>query len=204
MQKVATDQLDANGHKWLVLVDRFSGYAWLKRLNKTASEHIIDTLTAWFIDHGWPASIRTDDRPQLRTSFKAFSENNNINHELASALNPEYNGLAEAAVKNMKPLVIRRAKQKQNLNRALAALWNMTRADGIIPSQLFFNRLSRQTLPMSINLTQKRYRTKKEVGFTPHPLPPEMFTPKIMSASPWETKCSYSTMKLSNGTGQPL
>ena len=91
MQQVAIDLFDANGQKWLVLADRYSGYAWLKQLSKTASEHIIDTLTAW---------------------FETFCKNNNINHELASAHSPESNRLAEAAVKNMKSLVIRTAEEK--------------------------------------------------------------------------------------------
>ena len=112
MQQVATDLFDANGQKWLVLVETFSGYAWLKQLNKTALEHIIDTLTTWFIDYGWPTRIPTDGGPQFRSAFKTFCENNNINHELASAHNPKSNGLAEAAVKNMKSLVISTAKEK--------------------------------------------------------------------------------------------
>ena len=98
-------------------------------------------------------SIRT-------TSFKKFCKNNNINHKLASAHSPESNGLAEAAVKNMKSFVIQTAKEKQNLSTALAAWQNMARHDGISPSQLFCDRLPKQSLPMPIDPTPKSISNK--------------------------------------------
>ena len=40
--------------------------------------------------------------PQFLGPFKAWCEHNNILHELSSPYNPRGNGLAEAAVKNVK------------------------------------------------------------------------------------------------------
>ena len=56
---------------------------------------------------GWPSYIRTDSGPQFRGEFVEYCAGNIIKHELASAYNPESNGLAEAAVKNMKFLILR-------------------------------------------------------------------------------------------------
>ena len=69
-------------------------------------------------------------------------------HELSSPYNPESNGLAEAAVKNLKSLVIRCQASKENLRRAVATWRNMAREDGISPSQAFFQRKQRQSWPM--------------------------------------------------------
>ena len=68
--------------------------------------------------------------------------------------NPESNGLAEAAVKNMKALVERCYARKENLEEAIAAWRNMARADGTSPAELFFGRRQRQKLPM-LPITQK-------------------------------------------------
>ena len=63
--------------------------------------------------------------PQFRTEFSAFCSNNGIKHELSSPYNPESNGLAEAAVKNIKTLINRCHKLDENLQLAIAA-WRNT------------------------------------------------------------------------------
>ena len=62
--------------------------------------------------------------------------------------NPESNGLAEAAAKNMKSLILRCADRKEELSIAIAAWRNMARADGVNPAQLFYNRRMKQLLPI--------------------------------------------------------
>ena len=101
-----------------------------------------------FNSFGWPKSKQTDDGPQFQQKFAKFCKANSIQHELASAHNPESNGLAEAAVKNLKAIVTRTHAEKAYLEEAIAAWRNMVRADGISPSQLFLNRLPHQKLPI--------------------------------------------------------
>ena len=60
--------------------------------------------------------------------------------------NPESNGLAEAAVKNMKSLILRCTDRKEELSIAIAAWRNTARADGVSPAQLFYNRRMKQLL----------------------------------------------------------
>ena len=97
-----------------------------------------------------------------------FYKFNSVRHELASAHNPESNRLAEAAVKNLKAIVTRTNAEKANLEEAVAAWRNMARADSISPSQLFFNRLPRQKLPIHADPTpinidnQPRSNTHKQ------------------------------------------
>ena len=49
--------------------------------------------------------MRSDGGPQYRAELDAFCVRNIITHELSSAYNPQSNGLAEAAVKNVKQLL---------------------------------------------------------------------------------------------------
>ena len=102
MKHIAMELFDALGKKWIVMVGRFSGYAWLEQLRSTTTAKILDTIQTWFYDYGWPDYIRSDGGPQFRQEFDKLCADNSINHELSSPYNPECNGLAESAVKIMK------------------------------------------------------------------------------------------------------
>ena len=82
-------------------------------------------LESWFNKFGWPTHIRTDSRPQFRTEFKDFCLSHGITHKLSSHYNPESNGLAEAAVKNLKSIVTRCTEKGENIQHAIAA-WRNT------------------------------------------------------------------------------
>ena len=129
-QELGSDIYDALGKSWLVLADRYSGYVWNACIKDKCAETVVKQLRSWFIEFGWPNSLRTDGGPAYRNEFTRFCTANGIKHELSSPYNPESNGLAEAAVKNMKALVERCYSRKENLEEAVAAWRNMTRADG--------------------------------------------------------------------------
>ena len=57
-----------------------------------------------------------------------------MKHALSSPYNPESNGLAEAAVKNIKSIITRCNKEGENVKLAIAAWRNMARPDGVSPS----------------------------------------------------------------------
>ena len=101
MDEIGTDLFDAIGKKGLATVDRYSWYAWLIQLNGTHTAKITKELSTIFNSFGWPKSIRTDGELQYLQEFGEFCETNSVQHKLASAHNPESNGLAEAAVKNL-------------------------------------------------------------------------------------------------------
>jgi len=170
MQSMGTDLFQACGKQWIVLVDRFSGYCFIKQLRSTTSASIIATLTDWFLDYGWPQSIRSDGGPQFRSEFQKFCRENQIIHELSAPYNPEANGLAEAAVKSMKNIIIRTKESQTDLHTALATWRNMTRDDGTSPADLFFGRRQRlPNLPEMLSSkaadvsTTKRDRTYQQV-----------------------------------------
>ena len=121
MKHVAADLFDAAGEKWIVLVDRYSGYAWTDKLKDTSTATVTAKLNSWFVEYGYPEYIRTDGGPQFRRDFKAYCDKHYITHELSSPYNPESNGLAEAAVKNMKSLILPSADRKEQLSIAIAA-----------------------------------------------------------------------------------
>ena len=178
MKHIAMDLFDALGKKWIVMVDRFSGYAWLEQLRSTTTANIIDTIQTWFYDYGWPDYIRSDEGPQ---EFDRFCADNSNNHELSSPYNPESNGLAKSAVKIMKTLVISCKMQKESLTKANAAWRNMTREDSTTPSQLFFGRRQRQVLPM---MTDKLTPAKQDTCLLyTSPSPRDLSTSRMPSSA---------------------
>ena len=150
MQEVAADLFETGGQNWLIMVDRFSGYPFANRLNSLSSAKIIETMATWFNDYGWPQRCRTDGGPQFRTEFAEFCTAHNIDYNQTSPYNSQSNGLAEAAVKNVKRLIqkITDGNVSPKEFSALLLEWrNTPRADGFSPAQMFMGRRQRGQLP---------------------------------------------------------
>ena len=65
-------------------------------------------------------------RPAIQIrELSHFCDRHGIKHELSSPYNPESNGLAEAAVKNIKAIITRCSKEGENIKLAIAAWRNM-------------------------------------------------------------------------------
>ncbi len=147
MEAVGTDLFDLDGQKWLLLVDRFSGFVMAEKLRSENTGAVVRQLEKWFSEWGWPSSIRSDGGPQFRTEFGEWCRKNAISHEKCSPYNPRSNGLAEAAVKNVKYLLKKTLKRKEDFRSALLEWRNCPRKDGISPAQMFFGRRQRTKLP---------------------------------------------------------
>ena len=66
---------------------------------------------------------------------------------MASAYNPSSNGLAEAAVKSVKRLLVKTMKTGEDFGLALQAFRNAPRADKFSPCQMLLGRRQRSLLP---------------------------------------------------------
>eukprot|EP00095_Tigriopus_kingsejongensis_P004742 maker-scaffold1127_size61050-snap-gene-0.12 protein:Tk04742 transcript:maker-scaffold1127_size61050-snap-gene-0.12-mRNA-1 annotation:"hypothetical protein DAPPUDRAFT_269522" len=91
---------------------------------------------------GRPRSIRVDGGPQFRREFAAFCSAADITLDKYHAPS---NGLAEAAVKQMKRLL--RKTTPAEFPVALQEWRNCPRADGLSPSVLFYGRRQRGVVP---------------------------------------------------------
>ena len=59
MKHMAADLFDAAGEKWIVLVDRCSGYTWTDKLKDTSTATVTAKLNSWFVEYGYPEYILT-------------------------------------------------------------------------------------------------------------------------------------------------
>ena len=137
------------GQDWVVLMDRYSGYPFAKRMQKINTAAICGFLTDVFLEVGWPMVIRSDNGPQFRGEFKAYCLENNIIHETSAPYNPQSNGLAEAGVKIIKAILkeCQRDGALSDFRKRLQIFRNTPRADGFSPSQRFMARNQRTELP---------------------------------------------------------
>lgn len=148
MECVSLDLFDLQGQTWLIMVDRFSGFPFAQRMFSLTTEKVVDVLMAWFADWGMPGCIKSDNGPQFRDKFTTFCNEWDITHDTSSPYNPASNGLAEAAVKNVKFLLRKCLAEGSNFRLALLEWRNCPRADGFSPAQAFLGRRQKSRLPM--------------------------------------------------------
>ena len=138
MEMVGIDLFQTGGKHFIAMIDRFSGFPFVRQLTSLNSQAIIKCLDNWFKDFGFPSIIRTDGGPQFRSEFAKYCWKKQIVKETSSAYYAQSNGLAECGVKQMKFLVKKTNQQASNLDDALLAWRNTPRADGTSPAQMMF------------------------------------------------------------------
>ena len=147
MESISVDLFEVLGSKYLVTVDRFSGYLFVDKLTRTSTSDIIGILNRIFSEYGYPKRIRSDGGPQFRTEFKAFCIKKAIIHEQSSPYYPQSNGHAESGVKIAKYLLLKTGGDKDKFREALSSWRNTPKSNGKSPSELMFGRILRSTLP---------------------------------------------------------
>jgi len=170
MKEVGVDLFTLGGVNYLVMVDRYSGFPFCKMLRSTSTSAVTAALMTWFTDWGFPQAIRSDGGPQFRSEFGAFCERFTIRHERSSPHHHESNGLAEAAVKNIKFLLAKCKSAKEDFPSALMEWRNTPRTNGVTPSVLFLGRRQKTNLlahesvyrPVSDEKLQKMVSKKED------------------------------------------
>ena len=119
----------------------------MDRLSSVTTEKVTALLDKWMLSFGYPVNIRTDGGPQFRGPFVSWCASKGITHELLSLYHPESNGHAEQGVKTAKHLLTKVDGNMERFRQNLFAWRNTPRLDGFAPTDLFFGRRQRSTLP---------------------------------------------------------
>ena len=119
MQCVGTDIFEYRGVNYLIDVDYFSSYPWIRSLKNITTKSTIGALKTIFTEFGYPQRIHSDAGSQYTSNeFKQFCTTNDISHTTSSPYYHESNGLAERYVGIVKTIM---KKNPEMINDALLA-----------------------------------------------------------------------------------
>ena len=94
MSDLSADLASHNGKDYLIIVDRYSGFPWVKKKCQ-GTDKVIDKITEGISEHGKPICLRTDGGPCFTSqAYEDWTDKKNITRELSSVDNPRSNGLA--------------------------------------------------------------------------------------------------------------
>ncbi|WP_416879639.1 integrase, partial [Litorimonas sp.] len=144
MEDVAYDLAYYGGKHHLVIVDRYSGYSFIKKLKGGGSTPEICTeLIKVFEDFGYPLVSRADNGPGFRDAFIERMKEMGVMHNPSCEYNPARNGLAEKGIGLLKLLMKKCDEEKTNFEHAHQMFRQAPRADGHSPATMFFRRMLR-------------------------------------------------------------
>jgi len=149
-ERIAADLFELNGSTYLLVVDYYSRFIEIQKLNSTTSGSVITHLKAIFARFGIPAEMISDNGPQFASEeIHEFAHAYGFRHITTSPYYPQANGLAERAVRTVKRLLQHSADPyKALLNyRATPLPWC-----SLSPAELLMGRRIRTDLPQ---ITQK-------------------------------------------------
>ncbi|PFX17714.1 Uncharacterized protein K02A2.6 [Stylophora pistillata] len=145
--KSETPVTSLNINVFLVVVDAYSRWLEIERMNTTTSAKTTETLQKLFARYGVPAQLVSDNGPQFASEeFQQFLKRNGIKHITSTPYHPATNGLAEGAVQSFKNAnAIKSETPVTSLNIKLARFLLTYRntphsTTGEPPSQLFLGR----------------------------------------------------------------
>ena len=155
-QQVCADYFQIEGHSYLAVVDRFSGWLCIyafkaHEVNHRTLQHIFRDL---FIAYGVSEELSADGGPQFTAeAFQQFLKLWGVNHRLSSVSYPQSNGRAEVAVKAAKRIIHNNRSSDGGLNtdtaaRAILQYRNTPLPDiELSPAQILLHRQLRDSNP---------------------------------------------------------
>jgi len=162
-EKIACDLMEIDGRNYLITVDYFSNFTEADYLTNTESQSIIMKLKGHFARFVIPKVVVTDCGPQfVAREFSRFAEKWGFQHVTSSPEHPKSNGRAESAVKNIKYMMKKANRQKQDQYEALLELRNTPRQYEKSPAEMMLARRPRTLIPSKPTTSMNTDRKSNE------------------------------------------
>ncbi|CAE1286759.1 unnamed protein product [Acanthosepion pharaonis] len=158
-QIVVTDIFNLNRHSYLLIVDYYSKYPFIRKLREFSSKEVIDLTKQIFAEQGVPERLISDNEPHFSSQhFKEFAKAWDFEHITSSPKYPQSNGMAERCIQTIKEAMKKAILSNRDVDMSLLCL-RLTPMDHVIPSpgELLFNRKLVSNLPTKCtnNITRK-------------------------------------------------
>ena len=152
--RVAADQIRLHGKEYMVLVDFYSDFMEVQKLEENTSSSVIEFFKEQFSRQGIPDILTTDNAPQFTShEFHQFSVDWGFTHISSSPHHHRSNEKAESAVKIVKSLF--RKALKDNKDPWLALLDQRNTPTEFLessPAKRLMSRRTRTLLPTTSSL----------------------------------------------------
>jgi transposase InsO family protein len=161
---VAVDIFYYKGRDYLLVVDYFSKYPEVTRINHKNSEAVILAMKEMFARHGIPEKIIADNMPFNSLRFRDFAREWEIKVVTSSPHYPRSNGLVERNVQTIKRLLKKSDDSKQDAFLALLEFRNSP-ISGMeqLPAELLMSRKLRAKLPIPKHLLKPKSQPVNDV-----------------------------------------
>lgn len=102
-QIVATDIFNLNRHNYLLIVDYYPKYPFIRKLREFSSKEVIDLTKQIFAEQGVAERLISDNGPHFSSQhFKEFAKVWDFEHITSSPKYPQLNGMAERCIQIIK------------------------------------------------------------------------------------------------------
>ena len=105
--KVGADPVALNKIEYLVIIDYFSNFGEINRLNNATAKTVIQKMKSHFSRYGIPDYPISDNGPPFQSEeFDEFADAWDFKHNPSNPGHSQSNGQAESAVKSAKKMLI--------------------------------------------------------------------------------------------------
>ena len=149
-EKLATDLFELKGSTYILLVDYYSRFVEVQKLNSTTTASVIAFLKPMFARYGIPATLISDNGPQfISAEMKEFAETYGFHHITTSPYYPQANVQAERTVKTVKNLLSNAKDPHMALlsYRTTPLIWC-----GLSPAELLMGQKIKTDVPQPQNI----------------------------------------------------
>ena len=155
--KLGADIFEFGGHDYLLVVDYYSKYPEVARLQNKTAKGVIDVMRPIFARHGIPDTLIADNMPFNSHAMREFAHNWNFAIVTSSPRYPQSNGQSEKFVGIVKSLMRKAYHDGQDPNIALLQYRN-TPVSGMkfSPAQLLMSRRLKDNIPIVAHKLQPK------------------------------------------------
>ena len=161
---ICSDYFSLYGRKYLIMVDRYSGWLSVYNTGKTeGAKGLISAFKTHFSTFGISVEVASDGGPEyMAAATQRFMKDWGVHHRLSSAYFAHSNQRAELGVKSAKRMLRDNVSNTGTLDtdkfrRALLTHRNTPDRDtGVSPAQVVFGRPIRDFIPIKPGLYQPR------------------------------------------------
>ena len=146
--KLGMDLFEHNKRQYLLIVDYFSKFPFIRKLHGLSTGTVINELKGIFSENGIPKVIISDGGPQFRSEFRNFAQEWGFQHIQSSPYHHQSNGEAERFVRTVKDTLTKAHQSGQDPDMALLC-YRSTPINSKLPSpaELMNSRRYRTLLP---------------------------------------------------------